>query len=187
MYYIGYVIFEPVAVQHDQFKWPIYGVFYAAGMMARDTSFIGISLPKYFRQQNAMLPNRVASFISIILLVCAILSGWNRAWTICMLFSGLAVSLLLYAARDYVERYFACLNIFGRYSLEIYICHFIGVSAIIKVLRLVHVSNIYMQWILGTMLCVTFPLLAVALYKYVKPLRWIKYLFHPYELVRRLK
>lgn len=145
-----------------------YGVFYAYGMCLRN---------KYIKRNNLLL-------LTLGLLTIATIFFVLEYYTFCTLFAGMGVSGLFYLSRDKLKKIYNVFGVFGKYSLEIYICHFMGVSVSVKVLQHIGITNVYAICIFSTLFCVLYPLIVVFMYIYIKPLKWVRYIFHPYELIR---
>lgn len=162
----------------------IYSVFRPNGAIFLYTFYAVFFYYGFFLKMNYQRYSYTKIILAILIVFVSISATYNGAVYIGMLMAGIGICYLLFGNRKFFNNRLLFFDLFGKYSLEIYVCHFMGASLIVKMLNLIF-NNVYIIWFFGTIICVTYPLIVPVLYNKTPIFHCIKYLFHPYELFQR--
>lgn len=149
--------------------WLSYGLFYSIG---------------YFICKNNILKNYKKYLISFSLIIMIIgLSLMNFVDnSVQMILIGIPTSfLLLYLF--YQKNCLKNIQICGKYSMVIYICHTLFTSLVRTLLIHIGITNFTFLLLLGTFFAIILSLLVVYGYKKIKILHFLEYLFYPNKVL----
>lgn len=146
-------------------EWLSYGLFYEIGCIIQRKGIINNT-------------NKTTYIVTTLMFALGmILFRWNNL-KINMVAVGVSVTILLMLALENAKEQ-KVLQVCGKYSMVIYLIHTLFTSSMRTVLIKMGIQNFYIIIVGGTTMSIAFSLLIVWIYKNVKYLHFVEYLFYP--------
>lgn len=152
--------------------WLSYGLFYHIGYLISKRDI----LRKY--QKFFIIGNLITLTIGLFLI--GVVDDGIR-----MLLIGVPISILLFYL-FYEKDCFKYIQICGKYSMVIYLCHTLLTASIRTIFLSLGIHNFTILLILGTIMATILSLLVVSIYQKIKIFRFIEYLFYPNEALNKM-
>lgn len=150
--------------------WLSYGLFYNIGYLINENKIL---------EKN----KKKTLIINPILLLVGLVTLNLSQIKIQMLLIGIPTSIIL-LNMFYDKNNLKFLQICGKYSMVIYLCHTLLTSLIRTIFLSIGITNFTFLLILGTIVAVVASLLPVLIYNKIKIFKFIEYLFYPNKVLR---